>query len=142
MKSVSLSLDQLKVNTNFEDVIKETLDDRLIYNDGLESLKSSQIYALYAGDAQIGFFTLDDLNDCVEAHAYIFSDHRRHSIKALRYIVASQSKPIKTSVYGTHLHVVKFLHKLGFITTNVLSDALVKGGKSYDVVELFYKGEQ
>ncbi|MGL5013657.1 MAG: hypothetical protein ACRC6V_05115 [Bacteroidales bacterium] len=141
MKSVSVSLDQLKVNTNFEDVIKETLDDRLIYNDGLESLKSSQLFALYAGDAQIGFFSIDDLNDCVEAHAYVFRDYRKHSISALRYIVASQDKPIKTSVYGTHQHVIKFLQKMGFITVETLPSALMKGGELYDVVELFYKGE-
>lgn len=142
MKSVSVSLDQLSQESNFVDVIKETLDDRLIYNDGLESLQNSQLFVLYTGDVRVGFYSIDDLGDAVEAHAYIFQDCRRHSIKALRHIIASQDKPIKTSVYGSHQHVVKFLIKVGFKITNILDKALVRHGETYDVLGLIYTKEK
>lgn len=142
MKSVSVSLDQLSQESNFVDVIKETLDDRLIYNDGLESLQNSQLFVLYTGDVRVGFYSIDDLGDTVEAHAYIFQDYRRHSIKALRHIIASQDKPIKTSVYGSHQHVAKFLIKVGFKLTNILDKALVRNGETYDVLELLYTKEK
>ena len=142
MKSVSVSLDQLCQESNFVDVIKETLDDRLIYNDGLESLQNSQLFVLYTGDVRIGFYSIDDLGYAVEAHAYIFHDYRRHSIQALRHIIASQDKPIKTSVYGSHQHVVRFLTKVGFKITNILDKALVRHGETYDVLELIYTKEK
>lgn len=138
MKHVSISLEELSQDFNFVKVIKETLDDRLIYNDGIKALQNSQLFALYTGDVRVGFFTVDDLGFVVEAHAYIFPDHRRHSIKALRHIIASQNKPIKTSVYGTHQHVFKFLTKVGFKLTNILDKALVRHGETYDVWELLY----
>lgn len=142
MKSISVSLDQLSQESNFVDVIKETLDDRLIYNDGLESLQNSQLFVLYTGDVRVGFYSIDDLGDAVEAHAYLFQDYRRYSIKALRHIIASQDKPIKTSVYGSHQHVVKFLTKVGFKITNILDKALVRHGETYDVLELIYTKEK
>ncbi|MGL5014081.1 MAG: hypothetical protein ACRC6V_07315 [Bacteroidales bacterium] len=123
-------------------MIDETLDDRLLYTEGLEYLSQSELMALYKNEVLIGFYSLDDLGDCVEAHAYIFKGCRKHSLEALRFIIASQSKDIKTSVYGTHLHVLKFLNKVGFTLTGTLKDALMKGGKLYDVVELIYIKEK
>lgn len=142
MISKSVSIEFLQKVPLFKDLIDETLDDRLIYNEGLEFLKQSQLIALYKGDQLIGFYSLDDLGDCVEAHAYIFKSCRKYSIEALRYIIASQSKDIKTSVYGTHLHVLKFLTKVGFVITDTLNNALVKNGNTYDVVGLIYIKEK
>ncbi|MGL5014180.1 MAG: hypothetical protein ACRC6V_07820 [Bacteroidales bacterium] len=141
MKSVSVSLEELSQDFNFVDVIKETLDDRLIYNDGLESLQNSQLFALYTGDVRVGFYSIDDLGEAVEAHAYIFQGYRKYSIQALRHIISSQDKHIKTSVYGSHRHVVKFLTKVGFKITNILDKALVRHGETYDVLELIYTKE-
>lgn len=141
MKSESMSLEKLSSNPCFKEVIDETLDDRLIYNEGLEFLKQSQLIALYKGDIMIGFYSLDDLGDCVEAHAYIFKKYRRYSVAALRFIIKSQNKHIKTSVYGTHLHILKFLTKIGFTITGILSNVLVKNGHTYDVVNLLYTKE-
>lgn len=138
MKSNPISLLDLKCNENFEKVVKETLDDRILYREGLDSLQKSQLYSLVKGDITVGFYSVDILCGCVEIHVYIFSQYRKYSLKALRYIFSLQNGNIKTSVYGTHLHIVHFLHKLGFATTNILKDALVKGGKTYDVVELFF----
>lgn len=138
----SVSIEFLQKLPLFKELIDETLDDRLIYNEGLEFLQQSHLLALYKGDHMIGFYSLDDLGDFVEAHAYIFKSCRKYSLEALRYIVASQSKDIKTSVYGTHLHVLKFLHRLGFTTTGTLNNALVKDGKTYNVIELFYIKEK
>lgn len=142
MKNVSVKLSDLIKSTNFEKVVNETLDDRIIYKEGLEILEHSQLFLLIKGDVSIGFYSIDDLGDCVEAHAYIYKSYRRHSLEALRFIIDSQSKGIKTSVYGTHQHVINFLTKLGFTITDKLTNALVKNGKTYDVVELFYIKEK
>lgn len=142
MKSVSVDLNSLLNDTCFKDLIQETLDDRLLYTEALELLKHSQLFSLAEGDARIGFYSIDDLGDSVEAHAYIYKSYRKHSLSALRYIIASQDKNIKTSVYGTHLHVLKFLTKVGFKVTDTLCNALVKYGKSYDVIELLYIKER
>lgn len=138
----NVSIEFLQKQPLFKDLIDETLDDRLLYNEGLELLGQSQLIALYKEDVLIGFYSLDDLGDCVEAHAYIFKGCRRHSLEALRFIIASQSKDIKTSVYGTHLHVLKFLTKAGFTPIGTLKDALKKGGELHDVVELLYIKEK
>lgn len=142
MHSVSVDLEFLLNDSHFEELINETLDDRLIYKEGLEFLKQSQLFALYKGDVLIGFYSVDDLRDSVEAHAYIFKSYRKYSLSALRFIIASQDKNIKTSVYGTHMHVLKFLQRVGFAVTGTLHGALVKNGKSYDVVELLYTKEK
>ncbi|MGL5015520.1 MAG: hypothetical protein ACRC6V_14730 [Bacteroidales bacterium] len=133
MNSVSVSLEQLKCDERFVDLIKETMDDRLIYSEALESLESSQLFALYEGEVHLGFYSLDFSTDSVEAHAYIYPEYRRYSVEALRYIIASQSKTITTSVYGTHPHVLKFLTRAGFVVTDTLSNALVKHNNSYPV---------
>lgn len=138
MNSVRVSLNSLVNETCFEQVIQETLDDRLLYIEALDILKHSQLFSLMKGDACIGFYSIDDLGDSVEAHAYIYNNYRNHSLAALRYIIKSQSKNIKTSVYGTHLHVLKFLTKVGFVVTDTFCNALIRHGKSYDVVELLY----
>lgn len=142
MKSVSVSLDCLLNDSSFEDLIQETVDDRLLYIEALELLKHSQLFSLTEGDACIGFYSIDDLDDSVEAHAYILKSYRKYSLSALRHIIASQDKNIKTSVYGSHLHVLKFLTRVGFVVTNTLCNALVKHGKTYDVVELLYTKEK
>lgn len=142
MISKSVSIEFLQKQPLFKALIDETLDDRLLYNEGLEFLKQSQLVGLWKDDQMIGFYSLDDLGDCVEAHAYIFKGCRNYSLEALRYIIASQSKDIKTSVYGTHLHVLKFLTKIGFTITGTLKDALKKDGDLFDVVELIYIKEK
>lgn len=142
MISKSVSIEFLQKQPLFKDLIDETLDDRLLYSEGLEFIKQSQLIALFKKDELVGFYTLDELGDCVEAHAYIFKNHRKYSLEALRYIISSQSKDIKTSVYGTHLHVQKFLTRAGFVYSGTLKDALMKGGELYDVVELLYIKEK
>lgn len=141
MKSMRVDINSLINDTCFKDLIQETLDDRLLYIEALDLLKHSQLFSLMKGDARIGFYSIDDLGDSVEAHAYIYKSYRKHSLSALRHIIRSQSKTIKTSVYGTHLHVLKFLTRIGFVVTDTFCDALVKHGKSYDVVELRYTKE-
>lgn len=138
----NVSIEFLQDQPLFKELIEETLDDRLLYNEGLEYLKQSQLMALYKNNSLVGFYSLDDLGDCVEAHAYIFKSYRKHSLEALRFIIASQSRDIKTSVYGTHLHVLKFLTKIGFAVTGTLKNVLCKGGTLHDVVELIYIKEK
>lgn len=138
MKSKPISLLELMCNENFEKVVKETLDDRILYREGLDSLQKSQLFSLVKGDVTVGFYSVDILSGCVEIHVYMFSPYRKYSLKALRYIFSLQHGDIKTSVYGTHLHIVHFLCKLGFTVTDVLENALVKNGKTYNVVELFF----
>lgn len=138
MISNSVNIEFLQKQEGFEEVIKETLDDRLKYIDGLEILKSSQLYGLYKGDSLVGFYSVDDFIDCVEAHVYMFKTHRRYSLEALRLVVASQNKHIKTSVYGTHTHIVKFLQRLGFTPFNIIKDGVMKNDKLYDVTELLF----
>lgn len=138
MISKSVDLEFLQKHIEFEELIKETLDDRLLYIEGLEIIKRSQLYGLYQGDLLVGFYSLDDYGDCVEVHVYIFKSCRRYSLGAFRHIFAIQDKHIKTSVYGTHLHVVNFLKRLGFLVIGTLNDELVKNGKTYDVTELLY----
>lgn len=133
MKSVGVSLGWLLSDERFVDLIKETMDDRLIYKEALESLKSSQLFALYKGEVLIGFYSLDFSTDSVEAHAYVLPEYRKYSVSVLRFIIASQSKTITTSVYGTHCHVLKFLTRAGFVVTDTLNDALVKHNKSWPV---------
>ncbi|MGL5012698.1 MAG: hypothetical protein ACRC6V_00190 [Bacteroidales bacterium] len=142
MISKSVSIEFLQNQPSFKELIEETLDDRLIYKEGLEVLSQSHLIILYKGDQAVGFYSLDDLGDCVEAHAYIFKSYRKYSLEALRFIIASQSKDIKTSVYGTHLHVLKFLTKVGFTITDILDNALVKNGTTHNVIELIYIKEK
>lgn len=136
-----VSLSDLESEDNFVKVVKETLDDRLLYNEGLESLQKSQLFSLNTGGIMVGFYSVDELDGCVEIHVYMFSEYRKYSLKALRFIFASKKGSIKTSVYGTHPHIVIFLQRLGFTVTNTLRNALVKNGKTYDVVELFFTKE-
>lgn len=142
MISKNVSIEFLQDQIFFKDLFDETIDDRIVYKEGLELLAESRLIGLYKNKQLIGFYSLDDLGDSVEAHAYIFKGCRRYSLEALRYIIESQDKDIKTSVYGTHLHVLNFLTRVGFVETGVLKDALVKNGKVYDVVELIYIKEK
>lgn len=133
MESVSVGFISLISDKKFAKLACDTMDDRLLYSEGLEILSKSQFFYLYEGDLCIGFFSQEDRGDSVEAHAYILPEHRRHSLAALRYIIFKQDKDITTSVYGTHPHVLKFLKRVGFQVTDTLVDALVKNGKTYPV---------
>lgn len=142
MISQDVSIEFLQDQIFFKDLFEETIDDRIVYKEGLKLLAESRLIGLYKNGQLVGFYSLDDLGGSVEAHAYIFKGYRRHSLEALRYIIASQDKDIKTSVYGSHPHVLKFLTRTGFAITGVLKDALIKNGKVYDVVELIYNKEK
>ena len=133
------TVEELESNPLFEKVVKETMDDRLLYREAIELIKKSQLFSLKIEGVIIGFYSLDDLENCVEIHFYIYTPYRKHSLYALRRVMESQERDIKTSVYGTHFHVVKFLTKKGFKVTDVLMNTLVKHGKTYNVFELYYK---
>lgn len=136
MKYASVKLEELLADPETEIIIKETLDDRLIYREGLTILSESQLFKLIEGDIVVGFFSVDDNGDSEEIHVYIYPEFRRYSLKAFRYIKSLQSKTITTTVYGTHSHVSKFLTRIGFKVTGVKINALVKNGETYHVWEL------
>ncbi|MGL5582276.1 MAG: GNAT family N-acetyltransferase [Cetobacterium sp.] len=142
MESSFIELEALQDNPNFKEVVNGVLDDRLTFKDGLESLRGSKLFSLTEGGDLVGFYSEDELEGCVEIHMYMFQEHRRHSLRALRHIFKSQTGNIKTSVYGTHLHVVTFLKRLGFEVTNILEECLVKNGETYDVLELLFTKEK
>ena len=136
MNHVNVSLEDLLIYPETEKVIKETVDDRLLYREGLEILSHSQLYQLLEGEKVIGFYTVDDEGDSEEIHVYIYPEHRRYSLRVFRYIKSHQSKPITTTVYGTHFHVCKFLTRIGFTITGVQLNKLVKNGNQHHVWEL------
>lgn len=138
MEAASIELEILQENPNFEVVVNGVLDDRLTFKDGLESLRGSSLFSLTENGELVGFYSEDGLEGCVEIHMYMFPQHRRYSLRALRHIFKSKTGNIKTSVYGTHLHVVTFLKRLGFEVTGTLKDALIKDNKAYDVLELLF----
>ena len=138
MISKKVNLEFLQEHPQFKEVVKETLDDRLKYIEGLEIIKRSQLYGLYKGDSLVGFYTLDDYVEYVEIHVYMFKNSRKYSLEAFRHIFANQNNHIKTSVYGTHLHVITFLKRLGFVIIGTLKNELTKNNNTYDVTELLY----
>lgn len=138
MIRIAVNLEELLTDPKTETIIKETLDDRLIYREGLEILSKSQLFKLVEKDETIGFYSVDDDGSSEEVHAYIYPEHRRYSLQALRYITSLRTKTMTTSVYGTHFHVCKFLTRIGFQVTNILLGALVKNGQTYHVWELVY----
>ena len=138
MISKQVNLESLQEYAQFEEVVKETLDDRLKYIEGLEIIKRSQLYGLYKGDSLVGFYTSDDYVEYVEIHVYMFKNSRRYSLEAFRHIFSNQNNHIKTSVYGTHLHVIEFLKRLGFVIIGTLKNELTKNNNTYDVTELLY----
>ncbi len=133
MNSVSVCLEELQSDERFVDLIKETMDDRLIYREALESLKSSQLFALYVGEVLIGFYSLDSLPDGVEIHVYIYPGLRKHSLSVFRYLNRAYDTTIHTRVYVTHPHVKEFLTRLGFVVTDTLLNLLVKHNKPWPV---------
>lgn len=120
-------------------VLEGLVSDQLSVESLTAYLNSVNLYSMFVGNLCIGFYSAEDCTDSVEVHAYIFPTCRKHSLSALRHITRSQTKPIKTSVYGTHLHVFKFLQRLGFIHTGTHSQVLTKNGIKYDVWDLLYK---
>ncbi|MGL5016409.1 MAG: hypothetical protein ACRC6V_19345 [Bacteroidales bacterium] len=102
-------------------------------------LNSVDLYEMVVNDSSIGFYSFEDEDDYVEIHLYIFPSGRKHSMSAMRHIIRSQTKPIKTSVYGTHEYVFKIAQRLGFEHTDTCIDNITKNGVKYDVWDLIYK---
>ena len=136
MESKLSTLEDLLNNPETEKVIKETVDDRLLYIDGLEILSHSQLYQLSEGEKEIGFYSVDDGEDSEEIHVYIYPEHRRYSLKVFRYLKSKQCKTITTTVYGTHFHVCKFLTRIGFKVTGIQLNVLAKNGGTHHLWEL------
>lgn len=136
MKHIFVNLKDLLNHPETEKVIKETVDDRLLYIEAIEILSHSQLYQLLEGEEVVGFFSVDDDGDSEEIHVYMYSDYRRYSLKVFRYIKSRQQKTITTTVYGTHSHVCTFLTRIGFKITGIQLNSLVKNGETYDVWEL------
>lgn len=136
MKHILVSLEDLLNHPETEKVIKETVDDRLLYREGLEILSHSQLYQLLEGEVEVGFYSVDDDGDSEEIHVYMYPEHRRYSLKVFRYIKSRQHKTITTTVYGTHSHVCTFLTRIGFKVTGIQLNRLVKNGEAHHVWEL------
>lgn len=136
MIHIDVILKDLLKDPKTEVIIQESLDDRLIYKEGLDILSESKFYKLVEKGDTIGFYSVDDEGSSEEIHVYIYPEYRRYSLKAFRYIKSLQTKTITTSVYGTHFHVCKFLTRIGFRISNIKLGALVKNGETYHVWEL------
>lgn len=136
MIDIPTTLEGLLKHPDTEKTIKETLDDRLVYKDGIEILSNSQLYKLIEGTTEVGFYTVDCGQDSEEIHVYMYPEYRRYSLRALRYIKSKQTTTITTSVYGTHFHVCKFLLRIGFSVTGIKLNALTKNGEQHHVWEL------
>ena len=132
MECMRLSFEELILNKDLSNLLYSTKDDRYTEQDCIESIKHSQIYLTLTGETVIGFYTIDPLENSVEAHAYILPSQRKHSLSVLRHIINTYPN-IETSVYGTHVHVLKFLLKKNFVVKETLEDALVKDKESHAV---------
>lgn len=120
-------------------VIDNLVSDEIPKTDWLQYLNSVSLYDILVDNVSIGFYSFEEEEDAVEIHLYIFPSGRRHSMSAMRHIIRSQTKPIKTSVYGTHRYVFKIAQRLGFVHTDTYRNNITKGGIKYDVWDLIYK---
>lgn len=132
MKCMRFDFLQIIYNIDLLNLLFNTRDDRLTELDCLNSIKDSELYLVNTEGTTVGFYTIDHLENSVEAHAYILPKQRKHSLSVLRHIINTYPN-IDTSVYGTHPHVLKFLQRKGFKITKVLEDSLVKNNETHPV---------
>lgn len=78
--------------------------------------ENAKMWKITVDGKVVGIFSAEDDGKFMECHAYMFPQWRRHSITALRGIVAHckmADRIPKTVVSSDALHVIKVLEKLG-----------------------------